>query len=102
MAILPIIYLFLMVLLFVAALTLMWRNAYAINEMLNNPVDVRTKTKHPEMKEVKYGDRLMSIKFSDQFEDPMFKALGDRITELEEQKDDDDDEDDDGDVIVRI
>ena len=71
----------------------MWRNAYAINEMLNNPVDVRTKTKHPEMKEVKYGDRLMSIKFSDQFEDPMYKALGDRITELEEQKDDDEDQD---------
>ena len=54
------------------------------------------------MKEVKYGDRLMSIKFSDQFEDPMYKALDDRINELEEQKDDDDDEDDDGDVIVRI
>ena len=45
----------------------MWKNAYAINEMLNNPTVIRTKSRHPEMKGVKYGDQLMSITFNDEF-----------------------------------
>ena len=89
-----------MLFLLVMALTLMWKNAYAINEMLNNPTDIRTKSRHPEMKGVKHGDQLMTITFNDEFKDPMYRELDDRITKLEEEKDDEDE--DDGDIVVRI
>ena len=42
----------------------------------------------------------MTITFNDEFKDPMYRELDDRITKLEEEKDDDDE--DDGDIVVRI
>ena len=88
-----------MLFLLVTALTFMWRNVYSINKMLNNPVDTRPRSRHPEMQNVKFGDELLVAKFDDDFEDPMYKTLGDRINELEELEDDDED---DGDIVVRI
>ena len=52
---------------------------------------------HPEMAEVKPGEELMGVTFKQREEDPLYKSLGQRIEELEEENDDDD-----GDVVVRI
>ena len=57
-----------------------------------------TKTTHPEMEDVEVGDELLIVRFDDQLEDPLYRALDDRITELEELED----EDDDGDIVVRV
>ena len=57
-----------------------------------------TKTTHPEMEDVEVGDELLIVRFDDQLEAPLYRALDDRITELEELED----EDDDGDIVVRV
>ena len=71
-----------------------------------------TKVKRPEMAEVKQGDELLVVSFKDEKKedirfkldspelhnlgDPLYKALNDRIEELNE-----DDDDDDGGIISR-
>jgi len=72
-----------------------------------------TKTTHPEMEEVEVGDELLVVRFDEpekeqdprfkldspelhNLGDPLYKALNDRIEELNE-----DDDDDDGGIISR-
>ena len=72
-----------------------------------------TKTVHPEMEEVEVGDELLVVRFDEpekekdprfkldspalhNLGDPLYKALNDRIEELNE-----DDDDDDGGIISR-
>ena len=71
-----------------------------------------TKVQHPEMAEVKQGDELLVVNFREERKedprfkldspelhnlgDPLYKALNDRIEELNE-----DDDDDDGGIISR-
>jgi len=80
-------------------------------------VEKRTVTKmpHPEMADVKNGDELLVVNFTEpekemdprfkldspelhNLGDPLHKSLQDRIEELNEDEEDDDD----GDVVVRI
>ena len=50
------------------------------------------------MEDVEVGDELLIVRFDDQLEDPLYRALDDRISELEELED----VDDDGDIVVRV
>ncbi len=52
---------------------------------------------HPEMADVKPGEELMGVTFKQKEEDPLYKSLGKRIEQLEEDGDDDD-----GDIVVRL
>ena len=54
-----------------------------------------TKSIHPEMADVKQGDKLMVVNFEDK--DPLYKSLQERIDDIENDEDDDD-----GDVVVRL
>ena len=58
-----------------------------------------TKTVHPEMQDVKPGEKLLGVTFSQKTECDLeeYKALQERIEELKLQLEEDD-EDDDGDV----
>lgn len=105
----PLLFLISLVVLFIMALNLMYRNMSSINTMLNTPV----KRPHPEMTDVKSGDELLVVKFKPEvdaegtvdlqftpdrsLEDRMLnKALENRIAELE------DEDDDDGDIPARF
>ena len=107
----PLLFLISLVVLFIMALNLMYRNMTSINTMLNTPV----KRPHPEMTDVKSGDELLVVKFKPEVDsegtvdlkftpdakfNDMFlkKSLEKRLEELEEDEDDDDD----GDIIVRV
>ena len=63
-----------------------------------------TKVQHPEMEGVKPGDQLMGVTFQEKptsCDLEEYKALQDRIEELNQELEADED-DDDGDVIVRV
>lgn len=111
MAVLPIIYLSLMLFLFGMALRLMWSSMKDINKILGTT----PKKIHPELEGVQNGDELMVIKFEPdtqqegsvdvkftadkEFEDLYIeKSLQKRMEELD--IDDEDDDDDDGDVVI--
>ncbi len=70
-------------------------------QKVNPPSGVWTtqvkKPVHPEMAEVKPGEELMGVTFKQTEEDPLYKSLGKRIEQLEEDGDDDD-----GDIVVRL
>jgi hypothetical protein len=55
------------------------------------------KPMHPEMVDVKPGEELMGVTFKQKDEDSLYKSLGKRIEQLEEDGDDDD-----GDIVVRL
>ena len=105
------IYLICLVVLLGVTLTFMWKNMKSINKMLNNPMNVKSKLPHPELKDVQTGDELLVVDFKPdirregavdivftpdkEFQDLYLKkSLEKRIEEI-------DDEDDDGGLIVR-
>ena len=51
---------------------------------------------HPEMADVKPGEELMGVTFKQKEEEPLYKSLGKRIEQLEDEGDDD------GDIVVRL
>ena len=59
-----------------------------------------TKTVHPEMQDVKPGEKLLGVTFSQKTECDLeeYKALQERIEELKLQLEDDEDDDGDGNV----
>ena len=59
-----------------------------------------TKTVHPEMQDVKPGEKLIGVTFSQKTECDLeeYKALQERIEELKLQLEDDEDDDGDGNV----
>ena len=63
-----------------------------------------TRAPHPELVDVKPGDELLVVKFSDEWKepepsDPLLESLRDRMEELYE---DDDEDDGDGDVPAKL
>tara|TARA_B100001057_G_scaffold492072_1_gene583681 strand:- start:830 stop:1168 length:339 start_codon:yes stop_codon:yes gene_type:complete len=57
------IYLICLVVLLGVTLTFMWKNMKSINKMLNNPMNVKSKLPHPELKDVQTGDELLVVDF---------------------------------------
>ncbi len=63
---------------------------------------------HPEMQDLKEGDELLVVNFSEpEPQDPLYKSMQDRIQTLREEEgttdiEDDDDDDNDGDVPARL
>ncbi len=107
------------VILFVFAVRLMSKGWVAaddthLNKVLTEEKRTVTKPPHPEMADVKNGDELLVVNFTEpekemdprfkldspelhNLGDPLHKSLQDRIEELNEDEEDDDD----GDVVVR-
>ena len=71
-----------------------------------NGVYTKTVTKpvHPEMTDVKPGEKLMGVSFNQEPQDPLYKSLEDRIQTIRDEEGttdiEEDDEDDGGDLVV--
>ena len=76
-------------------------NTRPVNEMYTKTV---TKPVHPEMTDVKPGEKLMGVSFNQEPQDPLYKSLEDRIQTIRDEEGttdiEEDDEDDGGDVVV--
>ena len=72
----------------------------SVNGMYTKTV---TKPIHPEMTDVKPGEKLMGVSFNQDPKDPLYKSLEDRIQTIRDEEgttDIEDDEDDDGGDLV--
>ena len=75
--------------------SLMTTSSLKSKSTINVENRIVTKSIHPEMADVKQGDKLMVVNFEDK--DPLYKSLQERIDDIENDEDDDD-----GDVVVRL
>ena len=87
--------------LLIVAIRQMSRGFNAIGN--TRPVNV-TIPVHPEMTDVKPGEKLMGVSFNQEPQDPLYKSLEDRIQTIRDEEGttdiEEDDEDDGGDLVV--
>ena len=98
------IYIAISIFLFYRALRLMSGGFKAVEELSKPVVEKRQVTRaiHPEMADVKHGDELMVVNFTQAPTDPMLQSLKDRLDNGPQFDDPWDDDEGDGDIPAVI